>query len=109
MTDSRVEINPELSLTELVDRAASSKVITLTDHGQEKAVLLSIEAFEQLVSIQAYRQRELMSIEELRSHTQQVFGEAGYHTHSDIINLVQDVKQEIVTERFQTASPPQNS
>ncbi|KAM3100243.1 hypothetical protein ACKFKG_01680 [Phormidesmis sp. 146-35] len=104
MTHTKVEIDTKLPLSELVDRAATSEIITLIANGQEKAVLLSIEAFEQLVSIQAHRQQRLMSIDELRSHAQQAFTEAEYSTHSDIINLVQDIKQEIAAERFQASS-----
>lgn len=109
MTHTKVEIDTELPLTELVDQATSSEIITLTANGQEKAVLLSMKAFEQLVSIQAYRQQKLMPLDELRSQTQQVFTEAGYNTQSKIIDLVQVIKQEIAAERFQKSSPPKTS
>ncbi|KAM3090714.1 type II toxin-antitoxin system prevent-host-death family antitoxin [Phormidesmis sp. 146-12] len=109
MTHTKVEIDTKLPLTELVDRAASSEIITLTANGQEKAVLLSMEAFEQLVSIQAYRQQKLMPLDELRSQSQQIFTQAGYTTQSQIIDLVQVVKQEIAAERFQDSSPPKTS
>jgi len=109
MTHTKVEIDTELPLTELVDRAVSSEIITLTANGQEKAVLLSMEAFEQLVSIQSHRQQKLMPLDEFRSQSQQTFTQAGYNTPSKIIDLVQVIKQEIAAERFPASSPPKTS
>lgn len=109
MTHIRVEINTKPPLTELVDRAISSEIITLTANGQEKAVLLSVEAFEHLIGTQAYQQRELMPLDELRSQFQQALTEAGHNTRSEIIDLVQDIKQEIAAERFQSSSQPNAS
>jgi prevent-host-death family protein len=81
MADTKVEIDTESPLFDLVDRAISGQdIITLTNNGQEKAVLLSVEAFEQLIGIQASRQRDLISIDELRSQFKQALAEAGYNT-----------------------------
>lgn len=103
MSHTRIEINTEPPLTELIDRATSSEIITLTDDGQEKAVLLSMEAYEHLTSTQSYQHQKLMPLDEFRSQFQQALAEAGHNTRSEIIDLVQDIKQEIDAERFQSS------
>jgi prevent-host-death family protein len=102
MTYSKIPIDTDPSLSELIDRAASSEIITFTANGQEKAVLLSIEAFEHLISTQAYQQRHLMPLEDFRAQFKQALIDAGYTTREDVLELVQDVKREIVMERSQT-------
>lgn len=68
-----IEINPNHPLAELVDCATTGhEIITLTAEGQKKAVLLSLEAFEYLIGMQQYRQRELMPDDEFHAQFCQV-------------------------------------
>lgn len=98
------EINAE-SLAELVDRATTRhEIITLASEGQKKAVLLSLEAFEYLIGMQAYRQRELMPNDQFHAQFHQALVEAGYDSREAIIDLVQEVKREIAAERQQQPS-----
>lgn len=46
-----------------------------------------------------YQKRELIPIENLQRETKQALSEAGYDSREKIIELVQEVKQEIATER----------
>ena len=60
MANPEIEVSANHQLSELVERAASSsEIITLASHGQSKAVLVSLEAFEYLVGRRAYRQQLL--------------------------------------------------
>lgn len=97
------EINAEQSLAELVERAAAQEIITLTAAGQKKAVLLSLDAFESLIGMQAYRQRQLMPNGEFQAQFHQALVDAGYDSREAIIDLVQEVKREMAAERQQRA------
>lgn len=47
-----------------------------------------------------YSQHSLMPIEKLQSEFAKDLAEAGYQSREDILNLVQEVKQEISQERY---------
>ncbi|MEL7223268.1 MAG: hypothetical protein AAF810_00575 [Cyanobacteria bacterium P01_D01_bin.36] len=101
MVASSIDVNREKpELAELVNRAAASKeIITLTAEGNNSAVLLSLEAFEYLVGLQKYRERELMPREKFEPQFREALAEAGYDTREKMIDLVREVKQEIYEER----------
>jgi prevent-host-death family protein len=102
MVTSSIDINTTPNLAELVDRATTSQeVITLTAHGEGRAVLLSLEAFKYLVGLQQYRQQELMPAHDFEQQFRQALAEAGYDSREKIIDLVREVKQEMYEERHQ--------
>ena len=106
MANPEIEVSANRQLSELVKQAASSnQIMTLAAHGQSKAVLLSLEAFEYLVEGQAYRQRQLLPLDEFHQQFHQALVEAGYDSREKIINLVQEVKQELAAERDQKSLP----
>jgi prevent-host-death family protein len=74
------------------------KPVVVTSHGKAKAVIISAEAFEQLIGIHGYVHRELLPPEQLRQEFQQALAEAGYDDRETIINLVRQVKQEMVED-----------
>jgi prevent-host-death family protein len=102
MVASSIDINTTPNLAELVDRATTSQeVITLTAHGERRAVLLSLEAFEYLVGLQRYRQQDFMPAHDFEQQFRQALVEAGYDSREKIIDLVREVKQEMYEERHQ--------
>ena len=95
-------IDASNQLSELVDRAADEReLIILTSEGKPKAILLGVEAFEALVGMREYANRELIPLDSFQQQFQQALIEAGYDSHQKIVNLVQEIKQEIAAERQQ--------
>lgn len=93
-------VDANQQLTELVNRATNTgELIILTADGKAKAVLLGVEAFEELLGMREYSQRELMPFDDLQKQFQEALKEAGYDSHEKIVNLVQEIKQEIANER----------
>lgn len=91
-------------LSQLVNRAAyGQELIVLTSRGQAKAVLLGMEAFEDLVGMREHANRELIALDSLQQQLQEALIEAGYNSREKIVNLVREVKQEITAERDQQA------
>lgn len=89
-------VDADRQLSELVNRATNTgEMIILTTDGKAKAVLLGVEAFEELLGIREYSQRELMPFDNLQKQFQEALIEAGYDSHEKIVNLVQEVKQEM--------------
>ncbi len=87
-------------LPQLVEKnSEENKVITLTEDGQAKAVLLNWEMFEYLIGIKKYLRKELLPLEKLENSMRNSLKEAGYNSPSEIIQLVQDVKKEMANER----------
>ena len=80
-------------LSQLVNRATYGReLIVLTSRGQAKAVLLSVEAFEDLVEMREHAQRKLMPIDSFQQQFQQALAEVGYDSREKIVSLVQEVK-----------------
>lgn len=69
--------------------------VIVTSHGKAKAVIISAEAFEQLIGIHGYAHRELMPPDQLRREFRQALAEAGFGDRDAIVNLVRQVKQEM--------------
>lgn len=105
MLEANIRDNQELS--QLIEQANSKReAITLVQEGQPKAVLLSLEMFQHLIGIsdsEALRRnrREQLSNEGFATMSHQLFTKSGYDSTDKIMELIQDVKQEISTEREQ--------
>jgi len=101
VTSKNIDIStatPELN--DLVSRATErQEIITLTAKDEKSAVLLSLEAFQYLVGLQEYRQRELMPSSEFEQQFHKSLIEAGYDSRDKVIDLVRSVKAEMYEER----------
>jgi len=98
MLEATVRDNQELS--QLIQQATSKReAITLVQEGQQKAVLLSLEMFQALIGISDRRENLLAKGFTAMSH--QLFTKSGYDSPDKIMQLIQEVKQELATEREQ--------
>ncbi len=89
-------------LSQLVNRAAYGReVVILTSRGQAKAVLLGIDAFQELVGMREYARQELMPFDTFQRQFKQALFEAGYDTPEKIIAMVHQIKRDIADERGQ--------
>ena len=61
--------------------------------------IIGLEALTNLVEMSKYAQQKLMPNDEFQEQFQQALKEAGYDSPEKIINLVQEVKQEMATQR----------
>lgn len=88
------------NLSHWINRASYGReVVVVTSRGRAKAVILGVEAFEELVGLHDYADLELMPLEQFRSEFRDALSESGYNSRDDIINLVREVKQELVAEQ----------
>lgn len=102
MVASNIEVSGAPNLAELVNQSVSdSEVITLTEKGKKRAVLLSIGAFERLIGVWKARQQDLMPADDFEKQFHQALVESGYDSREKIIELVRDVKREMYEERSQ--------
>ena len=98
MLEVTVRDNQELS--QLIQQATSKReAITLVQEGQQKAVLLSLEMFQALIGIGD--QREQLTAQGFTAMSRQLFTKSGYDSPDKIMQLIQEVKQELATEREQ--------
>ena len=96
MLEATVRDNQELS--QLIQQATSKReAITLVQEGQQKAVLLSLEMFQTLIGIRD--RREQLSAQGFAAISRQLFTKSGYDSPDKIMQLIQEVKQELATER----------
>jgi len=87
-------------LSRLVNRAAyGRKIVTLTSRGQAKAVILGMEAFQELVGTRQYTRQELMPLDTFAEEFRRALAEAGYGTREKVIDLVRQVKREMADEK----------
>ncbi len=87
-------------LSQIINRASYGReVVILTSRGKPKAVLLGVEAFQQIIGFE--RKPQLASVNEFRVQFRKALEEAGYRTPEDIVELVRSVKKEIANETFQ--------
>ena len=85
--------------SQVINRAAYGQdVVVLTSRGQPKAVLLGLEAFDQLVGMREYANQTLMPIDEFQEKFRAALAEAGYDTRQKLLDLVGDVKTELAIE-----------
>ena len=98
MLEANVHDNQELS--QLIQQATTKReAIVLVQEGQQKAVLLSLEMFQHLIGISD--RREQLSNEGFVAMSRQLFAKSGYDSTDKVMELIQEVKQEILTEREQ--------
>jgi len=106
MLEATVRDNQELS--QLIQQATSKReAITLVQEGQQKAVLLSLEMFQALIGISD--RIENLSAEGLAAMSRQLFTKSGYDSPDKIMHLIQEVKQELATEREQRLNDGKNN
>lgn len=98
MLEATVRDNQELS--HLIQQATSKReAITLVQEGQQKAVLLSLEMFQNLIGISD--RREQLSDEKFTDISRQIFTASGYDSSEKIMQLLHEVKRELSVEREQ--------
>ncbi len=96
MLEATVRDNQELS--QLIQQANSKReAITLVQEGQQKAVLLSIEMFQNLIGISD--RREQLSVAGFADTSRQLFITSGYDSSEKIMQLLHEVKEELAVER----------
>ena len=87
-------------LSHLVNQAAYAReIVVLTSRGQAKAVLMGVEAFQELVGMRPYVERQLKPLDTFRRAFREALDEAGYRDSEKIVNLVRDIRKEIAEER----------
>lgn len=88
--------------SQVVNRAAyGSEVVVLTSRGQAKAVLLGMSAFQALVGMGEYANRPLLPLETFQDQFSAALAEAGYDSREKIVDLVRDVKREMLADHEQ--------
>ncbi len=88
------------NLSHWINRASYGReVVVVTSRGRAKAVILGVEAFEELVGLREYADLELLPLEALREGFRQALAESGYHSRDEIVDLVREVKQEVALEQ----------
>jgi hypothetical protein len=98
MLEADVHNNQELY--QLIQLANSKReAIALVQEGQQKAVLLSLEMFQNLIGI--CDRQEQISDEEFAATSRQLFAASGYDSPEEIMQAIHEVKQELLTEREQ--------
>ena len=86
-------------LSRLVNRAAFGReVVILTSRGQAKAVLLGMDAFQELVGMREYGEWPLMPLDAFQRQFRQTLADAGYGTREEIVDLVREVRREMTSE-----------
>lgn len=102
MLSPNIEANHDTNLPELLRQVNTShSAIGLSVDGQQQAVLLSLEAFKQLVGSKIHEEQGQLSESEFRQQFQQALVEAGFDTREKIIDLVREVKREVAEEYTQ--------
>ena len=96
MLEATIYNNQELS--QLIQQANSKReAITLVQEGQQKAVLLSLEMFQNLIGISD--RREKLSVTGFADTSRQLFTTSGYDSPDKIMQLLDEVKEELAVER----------
>lgn len=87
-------------LSRLVNRAAYGReVLILTSRGQAKAVLIGMEAFQELVGARQHAQRPLMPLDTFQHQFREALAEAGYDTEEKIVEFAREIRHEVAAER----------
>ena len=87
------------NLSHWINRASYGReVVVVTSRGRAKAVIVGIEAFEEMLGLSEYTEQDLLPLAEFRRAFRHALAESGYHSREDLVELVRDVKQEIVAE-----------
>lgn len=101
---SRVSVSEAgRNLSHWINRAAyGQEYVILESHGRPKAVLIGMETFEELIGVRPYLERRPMLLSELRASLRESFEKSGYRTEEDILELIHEVKKELVAEQDKT-------
>lgn len=87
------------NLSHWINRASYGReAVVVTSRGRAKAVILGVEAFEELVGLREYADQDLMPTDEFRQGFRRALAEEGYTSREDLINLVRSVKRDQVSE-----------
>ncbi len=106
MLTPNVEAGQDVQLAELVRQVNDSQsAIGLSVDGQQQAVILSMEAFKQLLSGKIYAEHGHLFEPEFRQQFQQALVEAGFDTREKIIDLIRQVKRDVAEEYTQMFTP----
>jgi hypothetical protein len=81
----------------ILQDSSKREAITLVQEGQQKAVLLSLEMFQNLIGISD--RREQLSVTGFADTSHQLFTTSGYDSPAKIMQLLHEVKEEIAVER----------
>ncbi|MBW4478078.1 MAG: hypothetical protein KME54_14725 [Tolypothrix brevis GSE-NOS-MK-07-07A] len=92
----KIDAEGQLFLDHPIEGTAPSSVRVIILFAESEA-----DATEFWQNISEYEQRHLMSPKQLEQQLKQALTEAGYDSREKIIDLVQEVKREIVAERQQ--------
>jgi hypothetical protein len=88
--------NPEIK--KLIDRVTENQeIITLITEDNKKAFLLSQSAFENLLGVKKISQEDRE--DNFHYRFKQALSESGYDTKEKIIELVREIKKELLAER----------
>ncbi|MFZ0547606.1 MAG: type II toxin-antitoxin system Phd/YefM family antitoxin [Candidatus Promineifilaceae bacterium] len=88
------------NLSHWINRASYGRELVLvTSRGKAKAVILGVDAFEALFGMKLLSEEELIPQEQFQKEFRKAMEDAGYETRDDIIELVREVRKEIVSER----------
>lgn len=84
------------NLSHWINRASYGReVVVVTSRGRAKAVILGVEAFEELVGLGEYADLELRPLAQFRREFRQALGESGVQSPEEIVELVRAVKEEL--------------
>jgi len=87
-------------LSQLVNRAAYGReVLILTSRGQAKAVLIGMEAFQELVGARQHAERTLMPLDAFQREFRDALADANYNTEEKIVELTREIRSELAAER----------
>lgn len=98
---SRVSVSEaSRNLSHWINRVAyGQESIVLESHGRPKAVLISVDVFEELTRNRPEFNQERMSLDEFRSGFRRALEDAGYSTPEDIVRLIREIKTEMLAEQ----------
>lgn len=86
-------------LSQVINRASYGReVVILTSRGRPKAVLIGLDAFQQILGMEGTA--DLASAKEISQAFRQELEEAGYKSTEDIVAFVRSVKKEIAEDTF---------
>lgn len=84
-------------LSQVINRASYGReVVILTSRGRPKAILIGLDAFQQLLGMEG--KAELASVQEIKRAFRKDLEDTGYASPEDIVALVRSVKKEMADE-----------
>ncbi len=93
------EIEPDLNgWIHWLQEKPDNNVLIRAEDGQE-AVLISRQAYHNLLGLQEYIRHDLMPFDQLQREFGQALHQSGYRTREDVIQLVREVKRQMADEQ----------